>query len=496
MTTTIFSQMKKLVVSKKGKRSLFDGIVLDVSQDKQHSMVTRQDTEEHTPKLTLRSRSVNRSFMSDTTRKRKGSPVVNGNINKYVSLAEGILHFQKDTPERFHTKRRSGTLQANKSLFKKRSTTKALTPNLISHFRNRPVTALTQEQKEELELEEMKKNRVKAVPLNEKVLLPPELPVREVKPPTKPSPFNLTQVTKKMPLTQEAPFKFTAKPVPAHILKGPVGIGSKHERLLTVPQSPTVTKRPRSRPIRVPVLEIQDNKSYVVQMKEVNFEGVVLPAKAKTTTIRPFSFEERDRELLKKKEQKIQEYLLEEKKAREFHANPVPNFKSQHKLSLSIQPTKPEPFNFKIDERLDKRHEKESCKSLQFEDEPRLFRARTPKVLQMKPYEPKKPERAPLDFKEINLHTERRAKDREVFDMRMIERENMLMELKRERELMKQREMEEEVARLRKETVHKAQPVPKYIPPNIEKSKAPLTMPRSPELSYKRARNHSPANTL
>lgn len=44
-------------------------------------------------------------------------------------------------------------------------------------------------------------------------------------------------------------------------------------------------------------------------MKEVNHEGVVLPqpGKAKTTTVKPFSFEERNKELFKKKEQKIKE---------------------------------------------------------------------------------------------------------------------------------------------------------------------------------------------
>lgn len=42
-------------------------------------------------------------------------------------------------------------------------------------------------------------------------------------------------------------------------------------------------------------------------MKEVNHGGVVLPKKAKTTAVKPFSFEERNKELFKKKEQKIQE---------------------------------------------------------------------------------------------------------------------------------------------------------------------------------------------
>lgn len=56
--------------------------------------------------------------------------------------------------------------------------------------------------------------------------------------------------------------------------------------------------------------------------------------------------------------------LLQEKKAREFHANPMPNFRSQQYKSgsISMQPTQAEPFNFKTDERIEKRFEKETCK--------------------------------------------------------------------------------------------------------------------------------------
>lgn len=42
---------------------------------------------------------------------------------------------------------------------------------------------------------------MKAVPLNEKELKTPELPVREVKSPTEASLFNLTQVIKKVCLS-------------------------------------------------------------------------------------------------------------------------------------------------------------------------------------------------------------------------------------------------------------------------------------------------------
>ena len=41
----IISDMKKLAVSRKSKHSIFEGILIDEPEDKQHTMVTRQDTE-------------------------------------------------------------------------------------------------------------------------------------------------------------------------------------------------------------------------------------------------------------------------------------------------------------------------------------------------------------------------------------------------------------------------------------------------------------------
>lgn len=69
-------------------------------------------------------------------------------------------------------------------------------------------------------------------------------------------------------------------------------------------------------------------------------------------------------------------------------------------------------------------------------DGQQLFRAQSPKVLRMKPFEPKKRQREPLEFNEILLHTEHRTKERKVFDVRMTEKENRLMELRHERDLI------------------------------------------------------------
>ncbi|XP_023329388.1 targeting protein for Xklp2 [Eurytemora carolleeae] len=68
-----------------------------------------------------------------------------------------------------------------------------------------------------------------------------------------------------------------------------------------------------------------------------------------------------------------------------------------------------------------------------------------------------------------------------------------LEEAKRNREERKKREEEEEIARLRKQAVHKAQPIRGYKPVEIRPSDRPLTLPVSPRLSV-RSKNNSTFN--
>ena len=57
------------------------------------------------------------------------------------------------------------------------------------------------------------------------------------------------------------------------------------------------------------------------------------------------------------------------------------------------------------------------------------------------------------------LHSERRAMEREAFDVMMKKKEAEMEGAKRELEMRKRREEEEEVNRLRKEAVPRAQPI-------------------------------------
>lgn len=75
--------------------------------------------------------------------------------------------------------------------------TEALTPQLMAVKRHRPVHALSREDKEKCELEEMKKSQFKAHGLDARVFKPPVLPAKKEGKPTKIEPFHLTESHKK-----------------------------------------------------------------------------------------------------------------------------------------------------------------------------------------------------------------------------------------------------------------------------------------------------------
>ncbi|PSN33677.1 hypothetical protein C0J52_18988 [Blattella germanica] len=290
------------------------------------------------------------------------------------------------------------------------------TPLLSCFARARPPTCLSRQQEEEKVLEEMKMNQIKANPLNKKILASPKLGVRvERKPTTVPAPFKLTSVKNKE--------KCEAEKNLCHI-----GIPSSRD------------------------LE-----------------------KKRCTEIKPFSFDERDRETVKRKEEKIIKILEEEKKAREFHAKPVsaqvlsppqPSFVRNLNFSDHTQPI---PFNLES-EKLRKLKLEQIRQKL--EEEERLlqemaeFKAQPATVIYESPFEPKKSSRPLTKVVPIKLNTEIRAKEREDFD--------------RKRNEMQQKQEEEEIARLRKETVHKALPFKRTKPPVIQSSDKPLTNPIAP----------------
>ncbi|XP_047107353.1 targeting protein for Xklp2 homolog isoform X2 [Schistocerca piceifrons] len=358
---------------------------------------------------------------------------------KFVSTAEAMYKFQRSTPERFHTKpvidgsQRWQASQVNPS-YKKLRCTVPQSPNFTSHLRVRPVTYPSKEEREEAELQQMQKYIFKAAPLKADILKEPQLPKKvDPKPVTKPSPFQLTEVKK---------FKKVAE---------------------------------------------------AVANKDMEQKGVKKATPIKRVTVpAPFTFEERDRIRQQQKEEKIRQVLEEEKRAREFRANPIPKSVkcsvSQSELK-SHPPTQPEPFHLYTEER---RVQHEEALKAKLEEDRRAaevtqFKARPPVVLMKKPFEPVKPHRVFKEITAICLNTDIRSKERERFEMKIKEKEMLMEECRRQLKEEQEREEEEEKARLRREAIHKAQPISKYAPVVVAKSTKELTVPESP---FSRTKTH------
>lgn len=107
------------------------------------------------------------------------------------------------------------------------------------------------------------------------------------------------------------------------------------------------------------------------------------------------------------------------------------------------------------------------------------FKARPASVLHARPFEPKKPDRPLIEISDFQLNTDRRAKEREQFELKLREKEEVFSKMK-QRQIEEQAQLErEEKARLRKEAEFKGQPVKKYKEVKIVAANK-VTIPISP----------------
>ncbi|XP_018576974.1 targeting protein for Xklp2 homolog [Anoplophora glabripennis] len=356
------------------------------------------------------------------------------NLNKYVSVAEAVRKFHSGTPTRFRTRPTMSKLKI----------TVPQMPALLSTNRNRPVAAISIEERERLEYEEAQKFKIKSKPLNKKILQGPiPLVPIERKPATIVKPFNITEVPQKPVIfPKEEGFKFCAKPVPKCVFESPkLKVLQKTKSLDQYVKGPV-------RPSRKNEEEAKPN------------------VKLTTTIPKPFSFEERDRRMFKKKEEFVKNFIEEEKRAAEFHARPIPkailrSAKSNSSLKRSDSSD--------INGELTKSEENISTQ----------FRARPATILKKKPFIPRKEERQLIEISEFQLNTERRVKEREEFEQSKKEKEERLALIQqREEEIRLQRE-KEEIDRLRKDLEYKAKPIKKYKEIIIQPS-GKVTKPISP----------------
>ncbi|KAK4767590.1 hypothetical protein SAY86_015340 [Trapa natans] len=157
-------------------------------------------------------------------------------------------------------------------------------------------------------------------------------------------------------------------------------------------------------------------------------------------------------------------------------------WKKKQQLKITCQ----KPFNLRTEER-GRLKEEEFMKKMQemMEEEERLripiaqglpWTTDQPECL-VKP--PVKENTRPLDIK---LHSDLRANERTEFDQQVAEKMSLVEQYKMERERLQKMEEEEDIRRLRKELIPRAQPMPYFDRPFIPRrsSKNP-TIPREPK---------------
>ncbi|KFP63222.1 Targeting protein for Xklp2, partial [Cariama cristata] len=421
--------------------------------------------------------------------------------SEYVSLAEQVEAFQKRTPSRYHLRSRKSDEGPVPGKVVKARLTNPKTPVLLTKQRFRPVSCKTTAELEAEEIEKIQQYKFKARELDHKIfeggpLLPKKPPVKEL---TQPIGFEL-EIEKRIQereckkQQEEEHFEFRSRPCPTKILEDVVGVPEKKALPVTVPRSPVFTLKSRT---RMPSRDEEKEKEVVPVIKANPMPHYGVPFKPKMPEQRhvevcPFSFDARDRERQIQKEKKIEE--LQKEEVPKFKALPLPYF-DHVKLPEKVvkNPTQPEPFNLQIDERGAAKLQswkQQLEEDLKKQKEAACFKARPNTVVYQEPFVPKKENKLLSESlsgsivpESFELETEKRAKKRKQFENRLAKTEAM-RERHREQVRQQQEEREkEEVAKLRQELVHKANPIRKYRSLEVKPSDQPLTMPKSPNFS-------------
>ncbi|NWW45936.1 TPX2B protein, partial [Pedionomus torquatus] len=421
--------------------------------------------------------------------------------SEYVSLAEQVEAFQRRTPSRYHLRSRKSDEGPVPGKMVKARITKPKTPMLLTKQRFRPATCKTAAELEAEELEKIQQYKFKARELDHKIfeggpLLPKKPPVKEL---TQPIGFEL-EIEKRIQerdskkQQEEEHFEFHSRPCPTKILEEVVGVPEKKTLPVTVPKSPVFTLKNRT---RTSGRDEEKEKEMVPVIKANPMPHYGVPFKPKMPEQRhvevcPFSFDARDRERQIQKEKKIEEMQKEE--VPKFKALPLPYFDQVKLPEKKVKnPTQPEPFNLQVDERGAAKLQswKQQLKEdLKRQKEAACFKARPNIVVYQEPFVPKKENTllsenlsgsvVPESFE---LATEKRAKERQEFEKQLAQKEALKERYQEECRQQQEEREKEEVAKLRQEMVHKANPIRKYRSVEVKPSDQPLTMPKSPNFS-------------
>ncbi|XP_054372619.1 targeting protein for Xklp2 isoform X1 [Molothrus ater] len=420
---------------------------------------------------------------------------------EYVSIAEQVEAFQKRTPPRYHLRSRKSEEGSVSKKPVKAGPTHPKTPVLRTKQRSRPVTCKPAAELEAEEIEKIQQYKFKAREVNHKIfeggpLLPKKPPVKKL---TQPIGFQLEiekriQERESKKQQEEERFEFHSRPCPTKILEDVVGVPEKKALPITVAKSPAFTLRSRT---RVSGREEEKEKEEVAVIKANPMPHYGVPFKPKMPEQRhvevcPFSFDARDRERQIQKEKKIEE--LQKEEVPKFKALPLPYFDQVKLPEKKVKTaTQPEPFHLQVDERGAAKLQswkQQLEEDLKRQKEAACFKARPNTVVYQEPFVPKKEHRMLSESlsgsvvpESFELATERRARERQEFEKRLADAE-ALKERYEEQIRQEQEEREkEEVAKLRQEMVHKANPIRKYRSLEVKSSHQPLTVPKSPNFS-------------
>jgi len=364
------------------------------------------------------------------------------------------------------------------------------TPQLLSKTRSRPTNILRHEDylekclKDEIEA---KKAEAKAREA-EKIRLNKQHTGKCVatRPTTVAEPFQLSSTNaRRLPTTASStPPTFTAQPIPTRLLKTVTGLPDRKAAPVVIPESPAFATKQRQADKKAAALIAKVVPRQLAKPKPAPHHGVpvVLPPTSKTKTVpEPFSFYNRDKDVVKNKEDKIKKFIQDENALREFHAAPI--MQNQALPEKKTAPaTKPQPFQHNIEERVEPRLARwtESIEQqFQQEQNDKEFKANKALVLQKKPFIPEPSSKPLAEVQNVILHSEERAMQRENWTMSKADNEAKLQAAMRERDVRRKLEEEKQVAKMRKETVHKAQPIRSYREVTAMEAK-PLTKPESP----------------
>ncbi|XP_048879686.1 targeting protein for Xklp2 isoform X2 [Brienomyrus brachyistius] len=440
------------------------------------------------PAKALRGTTVPKPFNLSAGTKRKFEEA-----KPFVPMAQMIEQFQTQTPPRYHLRSRQRDEKGPSPVkTEKMKITNPHTPQLMTRQRGRPVAVKSTAELEAEELEKLQQFKFKALELNRKILesaLVPKKPApRDI---THPEGFDLEierrlqarQASKK----QEEPVDHTfhSRPLPTRILEEVVGVPEKKVLNPTVPESPAFALKNRVR-VEHKVEEVKPAPP--IRANPAPHFG--LPFQPKLQEMRqvemcPFSFEAREQERIALKEKRLEEQRREE--VRKFKALPLPDFHEVHLPEKKVlEPTKAEPFRLLIDERgaaKSERWELKMKEELKQQAEAANFKARPNAVVHKEPFVPKKENRPALVSDVFQLSTERRAKERQEYDLAMSEKEAQRARMGEQERKEREEKEKEDIARLRHEQVHKAQPIRRYKQLEVKKSEVSLTVPQSPNFS-------------